>query len=146
MIDYILLGSFFAALFINPKILPSLIAYALGVVYQFTLFDVHSDQMNHVIYGLIFIPAAFFVNIHQAKAICIYSGFHALYAVDAVVSGGYVTYFSIVYNYIQITLAFSIIVSSFIGGDNVHGRFIYRPFNLYSIKHLFTYTKASERT
>jgi glucan phosphoethanolaminetransferase (alkaline phosphatase superfamily) len=149
--DWVLFALFFSAYLINKNALPAMVAYSFCLVYQITLFDYHSAVLNHVIYAVIFIPAAFFATITKsfkyAYAICGYSLFHALYAIDWAFSGGYETVFSIYYYYAQAVLAIGIIYFSFEKGNNE--RVNRGPLHNFSIlDHLWyfqTHTKKSGR-
>lgn len=121
MIDAALLLAFLACWLINKNALPSLVAYFCCVIYQNTLFEAHSDLVNHLIYVVIFLPAAFFANIKQAFAIVVYTAFQALYMVDIVVNPQIASPLYSWYSDIQVILAFCLIYSSFDRGqDGIH--------------------------
>lgn len=148
MIDWLLLALFFAAYIFNKNALPSLAAYFLCVAYQQTLFDYHSAIVNHLIYSLIFISLSYFATLgkqfYQAYAICAYSLFHALYAVDWLVSDGYETLFSGIYSDTQIILALCLVYFSVNREDN--GIINKHPLNsgggLGNIWHIQLYSKT----
>jgi hypothetical protein len=113
VIDAILLGCFIAALYFDRSVYPATLCYALCVLYSVTLFDSHSAVLNHVIYGLIFIPACYFAKLKTSAMMLIYSSFHLAVAVDYLLYPEAVTILSYYYNYIQVLLALSIILISF---------------------------------
>ena len=151
MTDWLLLALFISAYLINKNTLPSLVAYFLCVMYQVSLFDYHDAVTNHLIYSVIFIPAAFFATIvksfKQAYSICAYSLFHALYATDWVLSGGYETIFSLCYYYSQVGLALCLIYFSFEKGENGNhnARLFNSNSNMVNLWYFQTHSKKSKR-
>ena len=118
MIDSVLMGCFCVALFFNKNIAPALVAYFMCIVYQNTLFDLHSEVINHVIYGMLFIPCIYFATIRLASAMLAYSAFHLVIAMDYFLFPFSDTIMSMTYDYIQVTLSFSLIYFSRKGWDN----------------------------
>jgi hypothetical protein len=130
MIDLILIGLLISAFFLNRDILPALVAYSLCMAYQFTLFDHHSAVMNHVMYGLIFIPCIYFATMRLACAMLSYSLFHLVVAVDYFLFPSLNTVISVYYNYLQALLSLSLIYFSGVQRDNVNTSGGYTRFNL----------------
>ena len=118
MIDSVLMGCFCVALFFNKNIAPAMVAYSMCFIYQNTLFDSHSAVINHVIYGMIFIPCLYFATIRLSSAMLIYSAFHLAVAVDYFLFPADDTIISLNYDYIQILLSFGLIYFSGISLDN----------------------------
>ena len=118
MIDSVLMGCFCVALFFNKNIAPAMVAYFMCIVYQNTLFDSHSAVINHVIYGMLFIPCIYFATIRLSSAMLAYSAFHLVIAMDYFLFPFSDTIISMTYNYIQILLSFGLIYFSRIGWDN----------------------------
>ena len=151
MIDWVLFALFFSAYLINKNALPALVAYSFCLIYQITLFDYHSAVLNHVIYAVIFIPAAFFATMTKsfkyAYAICVYATFHAFYSLDWMIHPYDESIMSLIYNESQIFIALSLIYFSFEKGNNE--RVNRGPLHNFSIlDHLWyfqTHTKKSGR-
>ena len=114
------MGLLTLALCINKNMLPAVVGYAGFIIYQNTLFDGHSAAINHVIYGVIFIPCIYFATIRLAEAMVVYTIFHFFVAVDYVFFAKVDTFISLDYNFIQIVLALSLI---YIGTRRVDNEF-----------------------
>lgn len=151
MIDYVLMSAFLASSLINRNALPSTVAYFCCIIYQHTLFDSHSAIANHLIYAVIFIPAAYFATMiksfKQAFAICVYSSFHTIYAIDWLINPDEYTYIAYAYSHMQVFIALCLIYFSFDGVQN--GNSYQRPINFSSILddlwHIYIRTQASKR-
>lgn len=113
MTDAILMGCFLAALYFNKLMYPAVLSYAITCLYISTLFDSHSAVINHVIYGLIFIPPCFVATMRLSAAMLWYSTFHLVVAIDYFIYPETVTLISYLYNYMQIALAISLIYVGF---------------------------------
>ena len=111
MIDLILVSCFLFASYLNRNNNPATVGYLLCLIYQGTLFDYHSAIVNHIIYGLIFIPMCYKAHTRLAYAMLIYSIFHSVVAIDYLFYPYSQTLLSVWYNYIQITLAFGLILT-----------------------------------
>jgi hypothetical protein len=120
MIDVILGGLLLVALYFNRDMKPALLAYGLCIIYQNTFFDSHSPVINHVIYGLIFIPFCYFAKMRLASAMLIYSTFHFFVSVDYFLYPNAETWLSFIYNEIQIALTISLISIPKKVADNEH--------------------------
>ena len=151
MIDYVLMAAFAVSSLINRNALPSTVAYFCCIIYQNTLFDLHSAIANHLIYAVIFIPAAYFATMiksfKQAFAICVYSSFHTFYALDWLLNPNEYTYIAYSYNHMQVIIALCLIYFSFTGVQN--GTNYRRPVNfsgfLDDLWNIYICTKASKR-
>ena len=109
MTDIILMALLCGGLFFNKKMLPAVVAYGLCVVYQYTLFEYDSAVMNHVMYGVIFIPFVYFATMRLAVGMLTYSAFHLIVAVDYFAYPDINTFVSNNYHFMQILLALSLI-------------------------------------
>jgi len=116
--DLLLLLAFAVASLVNEKIRPTFLAYSFCVAYQLTLFDYHSAVINHVIYGLIFIPFCYFAIIQLSTAMVVYSTFHLFVSIDYQLYRYSDTFLSNSYNEIQIILALSLILIGCLRVDN----------------------------
>ena len=103
------MGLLLLALCFNKNMLPAVVAYALCIVYQYTLFDYHSAVVNHVIYGVLFIPLVYFSSFMLGLAMFFYSVFHWVVAVDYFLYPSVETFISTNYNAMQVLLALSLI-------------------------------------
>jgi len=145
MIDIVLISCFLAASYINKNNNPATVGYLLCLAYQFTLFDSHSAVVNHLIYGAIFIPMCYKAHTKLAYAMLIYSSFHLIVSIDYLMYPSSETLISSYYNYIQFTLAFSLIlIGSGIQYNDARVDFNYRVvgFNLWDLP---THTKKAKR-
>lgn len=118
MTDFVLLGLFLLALTFNKNMLPAVVAYFLCIVYQYTLFDSHSAVVNHVVYGVIFIPMIKYSSIKLAIGMLFYSVFHGVIGLDYFLFADVDTFVSNNYNFMQIALAISLIYSGSIRAHN----------------------------
>ena len=118
MTDFILMGLLLLALCLNKNMLPAVVSYALCVVYQYTLFDDHSAVVNHVTYGVLFIPLVYFAVFRLSLAMFFYAVFHWVVAVDYLLYSNIETFISINYNVMQIVLAISLIYAGVKRGHN----------------------------
>lgn len=118
MVDAVLLALFAVAFIFNNNMRPVLWAYALCVIYQITLFDHHSAVINHVIYGLIFIPFCYFATIKLAAAMLVYSTFQLFVSIDYYFYRYSDTIISASYNETQIILALCLILIGLRKVDN----------------------------
>lgn len=109
MIDALILGCFLVALYFNRSLYPAALSYAVCCLYIVAMFDSHSAVLNHVFYGLIFIPACFSANIRLAAGMLCYSTFHFVVALDYFLYPAFVTPISFMYQYMQVLLALSLI-------------------------------------
>ena len=112
------MGLLLLALCLNKNMLPAVVSYALCVVYQYTLFDDHSAVVNHVTYGVLFIPLVYFAVFRLSLAMFFYAVFHWVVAVDYLLYSNIETFISINYNVMQIVLAISLIYAGVKRGDN----------------------------
>ena len=143
------MGLLLLALCFNKNMLPVVVGYLGFIIYQNTLFDGHSPVINHVIYGVIFIPCIFFATIRLSEAMIVYSIFHLLVAVDYVFFAKTDTFISLDYHLVQIALAISLIYIGTGRADNErtsNNRFTWdhnsRLVNLWNSQ---TYTKTRKR-
>ena len=147
MIDTIIICCLVVAFYFNRALLPAVAAYLATAFYSGTvMFDEHSAVVNHLIYGLIFIPACYFARMRLAAGLLAYSIFNLFVAIDWLIyPNAPATVISYAYDYVQAGLAFSLI---FLGSrmqyneirnnyDNSAG-----SFNLCDIQ---THQKASQR-
>ena len=146
MTDLILMGLLLLALCFNKNMLPAVVGYLGFIIYQNTLFDGHSAAINHVIYGVIFIPCIYFATIRLAETMIVYSIFHFFVAIDYVFFAKTDTFISLDYHLIQIVLAISLIYIGTRRADNEltsDNRFAWNPnsrmVNLWNSQ---TYTKT----
>ena len=111
MIDIIIMCCFAVALYFSRAFLPAFAAYSAAVIYSNTvMFDEHSAAMNHLIYGLIFIPVCYFATLRLAAGLLAYSIFNLFVAIDWLIyPDAPATVISYVYDYVQVALAISLI-------------------------------------
>jgi len=149
MTDAILMGCFLAALYFNKLMYPAVLSYAVTCLYIFTLFDSHSAVINHVIYGLIFIPPCFVATMRLSAAMLCYSFFHLVVALDYFIYPETATIISYFYSAIQITLAINLIYVGFEAShdstNNVRNR-IHSFLGMGNIWHFQTHQKPENKT
>jgi hypothetical protein len=118
VIDFVLMGLLIAGLYFNRNILPAVVAYGFCVAYQNTYFDDHSAVVNHLIYGLIFLPCLLFATMRLSWAMLLYAAFHLVVAIDYFLFPDSETLISLFYHIIQVLLVFSLIYFGTRRADN----------------------------
>lgn len=126
------------AFYFNKNMAPAVLAYSLSVLYSLTILDWHSAVVNHIIYGLIFLPCCFLATIRLAAGLLSYAAFNLFVAVDWFLypDASMQTVIGYSYDYIQITLALSLIyIGSGVRYDNrIIPDYIARLFNLCNLQ------------
>ena len=137
------------ALCLNKNMWPAVAAYFLCVVYQYSYFDSHSAVVNHVIYGVIFIPLVRFSTLKLSIAMLVYSAFHWIVAVDYLLFSDVDTFISNNYNIMQVLLSISLMYSGLKGAhndgsNNYQYSGLDRP-GMFNLWHIQTFTKTRKR-
>ena len=143
------MGLLTLALCFNKNMLPAVVAYALCIVYQYTLFDYHSAVVNHVVYGVLFIPLVYFATFRLGLSMFFYAVFHWVVAVDYLLYSNIETFISINYHAMQIVLAISLMYAglerTYNGVTNSNKFALDSELGMVNIWHIQTPTKTRKR-